>query len=86
MYSNGWVYIMKILTLIIITSTFMFCQTIEEIIDYSESIAKICGIPPNLLPAVIQIESDFQVDAVSHKEAYGLMQVTYAAYCDFKKY
>jgi soluble lytic murein transglycosylase len=37
-------------------------------------------IPPEILPAMIRVESDFKQTAVSHKGAVGLMQITEPAF------
>jgi soluble lytic murein transglycosylase-like protein len=46
--------------------------TIPEIIERE---AKINGVEPDLIHAIIKVESGYQVDAVSHKGARGIMQV-----------
>lgn len=44
----------------------------EAIVEYSEEY----NLDPYLVMAIIKTESNFQKDVVSHKQAYGLMQMT----------
>jgi soluble lytic murein transglycosylase len=43
---------------------------------YIESYSKQYSLNPYLVAAVIRTESNFRTDAKSHKDAYGLMQIT----------
>jgi len=57
-----------------------------EIILFCTLISKAYSIPPELLPAIIMVESSYRQDAVSHKGAVGLMQVTRPAFEDYRRY
>ena len=75
---------MKII-IFLFTSLPIFAQTYTEIIDYCRVVSDYYEIPSELLPAIIRVESDFHPDAVSHKLAYGLMQVKECVYIDYKR-
>lgn len=68
--------------LIIIISILFFREGILKIIyplNYKETIMKYSdeyNLDPYLIMAIIKTESNFQKDVVSHKQAYGLMQLT----------
>lgn len=48
--------------------------------------SRVTGVKKSLLYAHAERESNFRKDAISNKGAFGVMQVTYKAYCDVKKY
>jgi len=54
-----------------------------EILLFCSLISQAYDIPPEILPAIIRVESSFRKDAVSHKGAVGLMQVTRTAFTDY---
>lgn len=72
------------ITFLLILSN-IFAQSYQEIIDYCKIVSDYYKIPQELLPAIIRVESDFRPYAVSHKMAYGLMQVTECVYIDYKR-
>lgn len=47
-----------------------------EVVQYSQQY----GIDPDLIYAIIKCESNFKADAISHADAYGLMQITKETY------
>lgn len=61
----------------------LHAQTKKDIVTYAESVAKIYGIPEHIVPAIIQVESSYDLKAVSSLGAYGLMQITMSAYTDY---
>ena len=83
-------YIEKVLLvflcIIIINSVYQcnaYGQSAVEIDNYCHDVAEYYGIPYEILPAIIRVESDYLQSAVSHKDAYGLMQVRQPAYIDY---
>ena len=58
-------------------------QTRAEVLKYVDTINQWYDIPEYILPAMIMIESSFNQQAVSHKGAVGLLQVTVPAYEDY---
>lgn len=44
--------------------------------DYIKKYSKLYDIDPYLITAIIKTESNFKEDALSHKNAFGLMQIT----------
>ena len=56
-----------------------------EILLFCSLISRAYDIPPEILPAIIRVESSFRKDAVSHKGAVGLMQVTRPAFDDYRR-
>lgn len=59
----------------IMTEIILFCSLISSAYD----------IPPEILPAMIRVESDYRQDAVSEKGAVGLMQIMPAAFADYQR-
>ena len=60
-------------------------QSKEDILSYVKDVNRWYNVPSYIIPAIIQIESDFDQSAVSYKDAYGVMQVTRPAYEDYIK-
>ena len=58
---------------------------ISNILAFTLLISKHYDIPPEILPAIIRVESSYNQDAVSHLGAVGLMQVMPGAYEDYKR-
>lgn len=77
-----------ILTLIILSIFECFetlnAYTIEEVNSFCDSLSDYYKGPRELLPAIIRVESDYIQNSISSKNAYGLMQVTYNAFLDYK--
>ncbi len=48
--------------------------------------SRVTGVKKSLLYAHAERESNFREDVKSNKDAFGIMQITYEAYCDAKKY
>lgn len=46
------------------------------ILAFLQTLSIELSVPPKVLPAIIMQESSFQPDALSHKNAKGLMQIT----------
>ena len=44
--------------------------------DYVIKYAKLYDVPPEMVYAIIKTESNFDPEATSHRDAYGLMQIT----------
>jgi hypothetical protein len=78
---------LKIMTILAIIIIMLVSEgrasDISTIDAYSDKVADFYKIPRPILKAVIYIESSYRIDAVSHKGAYGLMQVTKPAYDDY---
>lgn len=74
---------MKLLTIIFILVLHTFTISYSNIYTYSKRVAKNYKIPHEIVLAVIRAESDFNQEAVSYKNAYGLMQITSIAYKHF---
>ena len=78
---NKKLFIIVILILMIIVFLGVFKDKIQKIIypkKYSEFVsiyAEKYGVEENLVFAVIKAESNFKEEAVSHKDAIGLMQI-----------
>lgn len=53
--------------------------------DYIEKSSEYYDIPYDIVSAVITVESSWVTNAVSHKGAYGLMQITEQCYQHYKE-
>ena len=60
-------------------------QSIEEVNEFCNCLSDYYKAPRELLPAIIRVESDYIQNSISSKNAYGLMQVTYNAFLDYRK-
>ena len=54
--------------------------------EYFDLASRVTGVKKALLYAHAERESSFREYVKSNKDAFGIMQVTYPAYCDAKKY
>jgi len=75
-----------IIFLIILIAVRSYAQSKAEIIQYANKVSVKYDIPDLILPAIIQVESSFDINAISYKKAIGLMQITTNAFKDYKKY
>jgi len=57
----------------------------RDLIKYLSSLEKEFGFKKGFLIGVAHIESDFNYDAVSHKKAYGVLQIKREAFDDLKR-
>lgn len=69
----------KIIILIIFFET-LFCFS-----NYIKQCSEFYQIPEELIKAIITVESSWDQNAISHKNAYGLMQITEPAYNHYRK-
>ena len=80
----------RVITICMIIISFLAgrlsAQSRAVINSYADKVSAFYNIPREILPAIIQVESSYQVDAASHKGAHGLMQITDRAYQDYLKY
>jgi soluble lytic murein transglycosylase len=60
-------------------------STRAEINIYADEVADYYDIPHEIVRAIIEVESSYNIRAKSHKGAVGLMQVTEPAYKDYKR-
>lgn len=79
------IIILLILFLIFFVSR-AYAQTKSEIIKYANIVSDCFNIPDYILPAIIQVESSFNHNSISKKNAVGLMQITPVAFCDYTNY
>ncbi len=68
--------IFVILGVIFALNIFMYFNNFGTIIYYSDEF----GVDPAMVASIIHVESKFDTNAVSNKDAYGLMQITYDTY------
>jgi soluble lytic murein transglycosylase len=68
--------IIMVLMLILVSYSIPY----KDICAYSKKVANYYKVPHEIVLAVIKAESNFKQDAVSPKQAYGLMQVTRQCY------
>lgn len=84
-----WKTIVKSLIVIIVVLVILYLYTKHLVykttyIDYIEDSVKGTSIDPYLVLSMIKVESGFNVNAVSSKEAKGLMQIKDSTYEDVK--
>jgi soluble lytic murein transglycosylase-like protein len=67
----------------------LFCaasaQDYNEVVSFCNIISDYYKQPREILPAIIRVESQFVQNTISDKNAYGIMQVTGAAYDDYMR-
>ena len=70
----------KHLFVIVILFNLCYPQSKAEIIAFCDEVSDFYGMPREILPAIIAVESSFIQNSISSKGAFGLMQVMSPAF------
>jgi soluble lytic murein transglycosylase len=75
---------MKTIIFILTIIVYSYSLGYKDIYNHSKKVANYYKVPHEIVLAVIKAESNFKQDAVSPKDAYGLMQITKSCYEHYK--